>query len=141
MRGVDPQPGASGHDGRAAGSRELIDGEFVTVMLEGVQPIAVLAIPRAAVLSDQQGDYVYVVERRTRRRSGASSSASRPRPPPSWSAGSSEGEMVISEGMQRVRPGQPVSPGRRPRRRHPAPSGSNVAAAATGDGPGAKGEP
>jgi membrane fusion protein, multidrug efflux system len=27
-----------------------------------VQPILVLAIPRAAVLSDQQGDYVYVVD-------------------------------------------------------------------------------
>jgi hydrophobic/amphiphilic exporter-1 (mainly G- bacteria), HAE1 family len=34
----------------------LTDGEFVTVLLEGVQPIFVLAIPRAAVLSDQQGD-------------------------------------------------------------------------------------
>ena len=44
------------------GSRELSDGEFVTVMLEGVQPITVLAIPRAAVLSDQQGDYVYIVD-------------------------------------------------------------------------------
>ena len=42
--------------------RQLIDGEFVTVLLEGVEPIAVLGIPRAAVLSDQQGDYVYVVD-------------------------------------------------------------------------------
>ena len=41
--------------------RELTDGEFVTVMLEGVQPVEVLAIPRAAVLSDQQGDYVFMV--------------------------------------------------------------------------------
>ena len=30
-------------------------------MLEGVQPVEVLAIPRAAVLSDQQGDYVFTV--------------------------------------------------------------------------------
>ena len=44
------------------GPRELFDGEFVTVLLEGVQPITVLGIPRAAVLSDQQGDYVYVVD-------------------------------------------------------------------------------
>ena len=44
------------------GSRELWDGEFVTVLLEGVQPVTVLAVPRAAVLSDQQGDYVYVVD-------------------------------------------------------------------------------
>ena len=39
--------------------RPLIDGEFVTVLVEGVQPVEALAIPRAAVLSDQQGDYVY----------------------------------------------------------------------------------
>ena len=32
------------------------------MLLEGVQPITVLAIPRAAVLSDQQGDYVYIVD-------------------------------------------------------------------------------
>ena len=41
--------------------RELTDGEFVTVLLEGVQPVEVLAIPRSAVLSDQQGEYVFVV--------------------------------------------------------------------------------
>ena len=41
--------------------RELTDGEFVTVLLEGVEPVEVLAVPRAAVLSDQQGDYVFVV--------------------------------------------------------------------------------
>ena len=41
--------------------RELTDGEFVTVLLEGVQPVDVVAIPRSAVLSDQQGDYVFVL--------------------------------------------------------------------------------
>src|ERR1700748_2228422 len=41
--------------------RELTDGEFVTVLMEGVQPVDVVAIPRAAVLSDQQGQYVFVV--------------------------------------------------------------------------------
>ena len=67
LRGVVPKPDASGHASRAPAPRELTDGEFVTVLLEGVQPVEVLAIPRAAVLSDQQGDYVYVVERTTRR--------------------------------------------------------------------------
>ena len=47
--------------GKAVTMRELTDNEFVTVMLEGVQPVEVLAIPRSAVLSDQQGEYVYVV--------------------------------------------------------------------------------
>ena len=35
---------------------------WVAIHRQGVQPILVLAIPRAAVLSDQQGDYVYVVD-------------------------------------------------------------------------------
>ena len=90
--------------------RELTDGEFVTVMLEGVQPVTVLAIPRAAVLSDQQGDYVYVVDAQNKaqvRRIQLGQST------PSTAvvvSGLTEGETVISEGIQRVRPGQPVAP-------------------------------
>ena len=34
----------------------------MTVYLEGAEPIQVLAVPRAAVLSDQQGDYVFTVD-------------------------------------------------------------------------------
>jgi membrane fusion protein (multidrug efflux system) len=88
----------------------LADGEFVTVLLEGVQPIRVLAIPRAAVVSDQQGDYVLVVdaqnkaqERRIQLGQSTPSTAV-------VTSGLAEGELVISQGMQRVRPGEPVSP-------------------------------
>ena len=79
-------------------------------MLEGVQPVTVLAIPRAAVLSDQQGDYVYVVDAENkaevrRIQLGQSTPATAV-----ILSGLKEGETVISEGVQRVRPGQPVSP-------------------------------
>jgi membrane fusion protein, multidrug efflux system len=93
------------------GSRELRDGEFVSVLLEGVQPVAVLGIPRAAVLSDQQGDYVYVVDALGKaqvRRVALGQST------PSTAVvtnGINEGELVISEGLQRVRPGEAVSAG------------------------------
>src|SRR4029079_3969049 len=86
------------------------DGEFVTVMLEGVHPLTVLAIPRAAVLSDQKGESVYVVDAQNKaevRRIELGQST------PSTAvivSGLTEGETVISEGVQRVRPGQPVSP-------------------------------
>ena len=63
LRGVIPNPVLIA--GKARTNRlcaNLRTSEFVTVLLEGVQPVAVLAIPRAAVLSDQQGDYVYVVD-------------------------------------------------------------------------------
>ena len=62
VRGVVPNPLIPGYPPNGPAPRELFDGEFVTVMVEGVEPITVLAIPRAAVLSDQQGDYVYVVD-------------------------------------------------------------------------------
>jgi membrane fusion protein (multidrug efflux system) len=111
VRGVVPNPtlhDASTTDGPV---RELTDGEFVTVLLEGVQPVEVLAIPRAAVLSDQQGDYVFVVgpnNKAEQRRIQLGQST------PTIAAvisGLSPGDKVIVEGLQRVRPGQPVAPG------------------------------
>src|SRR6201990_3641196 len=52
LRGNIPNPTL--HDPSTTGGaiRELTDGEFVTVNLEGVKPVEVLAVPRAAVLSD-----------------------------------------------------------------------------------------
>jgi membrane fusion protein (multidrug efflux system) len=111
LRGVVPNPVFPGMQAGQPGSRELSDGEFVTVLLEGVQPITVLAVPRAAVLSDQQGDFVYVVDAENKaqvRRIQLGQST------PSTAvvtAGLNEGELVVSEGLQRVRPGQPVSSG------------------------------
>jgi membrane fusion protein (multidrug efflux system) len=92
-------------------SRALIDGEFVTVLVEGVQPVAALAVPRAAVLADQQGDYVYLVNAQDRveqRRIQLGQST------PSTAAvmaGLNEGDMIVLEGIQRVRPGMQVAPG------------------------------
>jgi membrane fusion protein, multidrug efflux system len=111
IRGVFPNPILVSAQPAQPTVRELTDGEFVTVLVEGVQPITVLAIPRAAVLSDQQGDYVYVVDAQKRaqiRRIQLGQST------PSTAVitnGLSEGELVISEGLQRVRPGQEVSAG------------------------------
>src|ERR1700722_18008627 len=111
LRGVVPNPVFPGMKAAEPGSRELADGEFVTVMLEGVQPITVLGVPRAAVLSDQQGDYVYVVDAdhkaQIHRIQLGQSTAS----PAVISSGLSEGDLVISEGLQRVRPGEVVSAG------------------------------
>jgi membrane fusion protein (multidrug efflux system) len=111
VRGVIPN--APLHDPSTTGGpvRELTDGEFVTVLLEGVQPVEVLAIPRAAVLSDQQGDYVFIVgpdNKAEQRRIQLGQST------PTMAAvisGLKPGDKVIVEGLQRVRPGQPVSPG------------------------------
>src|SRR4030081_2719158 len=111
VRGAMPNPTL--HDPSTTGGpvRELTDGEFVTVTLEAVQPVEVLAIPRSAVLSDQQGDYVFTV--------GADNKAEQRRIKLGQSTstiaavinGLKLGDKVIAEGLQRVRAGQPVAPG------------------------------
>jgi len=109
MRGTIPNPQISITKGVAL--RELSDGEFVRVILEGVQPVRAIAVPRAAVLTDQQGDYVFVI--------GADNKAELRRIELGQTTGAtafvlkglSKGENIVIEGLQRVKPGQPVLPG------------------------------
>jgi membrane fusion protein (multidrug efflux system) len=108
LRGVIPNPTIDAVNGNAV--RELTDGEFVTVQLEGVEPVQLLAIPRAAVLSDQQGDFVYTVDADnkaavTRVKLGQTSGTL-----VTILSGLKQGDSVITEGIQRARPGQPVNP-------------------------------
>lgn len=111
LRGSIPNPPLYAPSKTQGPVRELTDNEFVTVLLEGVEPVEVLAIPRAAVLSDQQGEYVYIL--------GADNKAEQRRIELGQSTatiasvtnGLALGDKVIVEGLQRVRPGQPVSPG------------------------------
>jgi len=111
LRGRIPNPVLPGYKVGEAGNRDLSDGQFVTVTLEGVQPVEQIAIPRSAVLSDQQGSYVWVVgdgnkvEQR-RLQLGQSTPALAV-----VSAGLKEGETVVVDGLQRVRPGIVVNPG------------------------------
>jgi membrane fusion protein, multidrug efflux system len=92
-------------------ARELTDGEFVNVVVEGVAPVMALTVPRAAVLADQAGDYVYVVgpdnkaeQRRIKLGQSTPTTAV-------VASGLKEGELVVVDGLQKVRPGQAVSPG------------------------------
>jgi membrane fusion protein (multidrug efflux system) len=96
---------------KAGATRELVDGEFVTAILEDAEPVQALTIPRAAVLSDQGGDYVYVVgtdDKAQQRRVQLG-----PATPGAVAVmgGLAEGERVVVDGIQRVRPGQAVTPG------------------------------
>lgn len=97
------QPGLSS-------DRELVDGEFLTVLVQGAQPVKALAIPQASILSDQQGSYVWVV--------GADNKAEQRRVTlgqpngtmATIATGLQAGETVVSDGLQRVRANQPVNP-------------------------------
>jgi len=99
----------------------------VSVLLEGINPVEALTVPRAAVLSDQTGDYVYVVgagnkieQRHVQLGQSSPTTAV-------VMSGLSPGEMVVLEGLQRVRPGLVVAPG-------PASPPPNAHAAAGGAG-------
>jgi membrane fusion protein, multidrug efflux system len=111
MRGTIANPPLKPIEPGKPVDRPLIDGEFVTVLVEGIEPVEALGIPRAAVLSDQQGDYVYLVDSQNhveQRRVQLGQST------PSTAvimAGLNEGDMVVLEGIQRVRPGIQVVPG------------------------------
>lgn len=111
LRGTIANPVLPGAKQGEPGDRELADGEFVTVLLQGVEPIQVIAIPRAAVLSDQQGDYVFTVNaqnkvQQTRITLGQSTPGTAV-----VMSGLTPGESVIMDGVQRVRPGITVAPG------------------------------
>lgn len=98
-------------DGAGSAGRELFDGEFVTVLLEGAQPVDLLAIPQSAVLTDQQGSYVYVLgdgDKALRR--DVQLGQTEP-PQVAVVSGLDEGQTIIVDGLQRVRVGQPVHPG------------------------------
>jgi membrane fusion protein (multidrug efflux system) len=109
LRGVIPNPSLPNKSNGK--TRELVDGELVTVVLEDAQPVEALTIPRAAVLTDQAGDYVFAVgadhkvEQR-RIKLGQSLAAA-----VVVTDGLSEGESIITEGIQRARSGLIVAPG------------------------------
>ena len=85
----------------------LIDGQLVRVKLEGEKTEEKVVIPQAALIADQQGVYVFVVDdgkaavRRVK--TGAESGAGIV-----VESGLSGGEQVIVQGLQGIRPGVAV---------------------------------
>ena len=92
-------------------ARRLIDGAFVAVTVEGIEPVMAITLPRQAILADVRGFYVWVVGEGNR----VARRAVRLGPSTPDTAvideGLAAGEMVIVDGMQRARPGIVVAPG------------------------------
>ena len=111
LRAVIANPPSVSNQKDQRANRELLDAELVTVLLEGAAPVSLLTVPRKALLTDQGGDYVFVVDQdnKAQRRGVKLDSAATPTLAVVTS-GLKEGELVIAEGVQRVRAGQPVSP-------------------------------
>ena len=110
LRATIPNPLRPGTKPGEPGNRDLVDGSFVTVSIEGVQPVQALAIPRAAVLSDQGGNYVYVVDADKKAQIRRIQLGQSTPETAVVTNGLNEGDQVISEGIQRVRPGAVVNP-------------------------------
>jgi membrane fusion protein (multidrug efflux system) len=85
----------------------LIDNQLVRVILESGTPVDKVVIPQAALIADQEGVYVFIVDdgkaavRRVKvgDESGTGIVVE---------SGLSGGELVIVEGLQSIRPGAPV---------------------------------
>jgi membrane fusion protein (multidrug efflux system) len=100
LRGIVPNP-----------KRLLVDGELVQAILQDVKPTEALAVPRSAVLADQQGDYVFVVDKDNKVEKRPVKLGQSTPALAAVTSGLSEGENVVVDGIQRVRPGLVVSPG------------------------------
>jgi membrane fusion protein, multidrug efflux system len=85
----------------------LVDGQLITVTLQANQPQEKVTIPQAALIADQQGIYVFVVEdgKAVMRRVKTGGEDG---PDIIVNDGLKGGEQVIVEGLQSIRPGQAV---------------------------------
>jgi membrane fusion protein, multidrug efflux system len=85
----------------------LIDGQLVSVAVEAGAPQDKVVVPQSALISDQQGVYVFVVEDGKavvkRIKTGGESG-----PNIVVDEGLKGGEQIIVEGLQSIRPGQAV---------------------------------
>ncbi len=85
----------------------LIDGQLVSVAVEAGAPQEKVVVPQSALIADQQGVYVFAVEDGKavvkRIKTGAESG-----PNTVVEDGLKGGEQIIVEGLQSIRPGQPV---------------------------------
>ncbi len=87
----------------------LVDGQYVGVTVQAGEPESAIVIPQSALQVDQQGVFVMIVDADNkaqirRIQAGATQGAD-----VVVNSGLKEGELVITEGIQKVRPGQEVS--------------------------------
>lgn len=88
-------------------ARLLTDGQFVSVRVEDRDPEKRIVVPQAALMLDQQGAFVFVAEQDRavlrRIRTGQSIGAR-----VTVLEGLKPGDLLIVDGLQRIRPGAPV---------------------------------
>jgi membrane fusion protein (multidrug efflux system) len=87
----------------------LVDGQYVGVTVQASEPQSAIVVPQAALQVDQQGVFVMVVDSESKAQvrrieTGAAVGADMV-----VTKGLADGDLVITQGIQKIRPGQVVS--------------------------------
>ncbi len=90
-------------------NNELIPGGIVGVLVERGKPRFALLVPQSAVLLDQAGHYVMVVDAEKKVEQRRITTGPEHGPDIEVVSGLKEGELIIVDGLQKVRPGQVVT--------------------------------
>ncbi|HEX8026900.1 MAG TPA: efflux RND transporter periplasmic adaptor subunit, partial [Vicinamibacterales bacterium] len=88
--------------------RILIDGQLVTAVVETAVPKSALLVPQQALQFDQTGYFVLVVDKENKVKVRPVGIGPAPEGQVEITTGLQEGERVITEGIQKVRPEQVV---------------------------------
>ncbi len=87
----------------------LVDGQFVGVVAQAGEPESTIVIPQSALQVDQQGVFVLIVDAEGRAQIRRIQTGAQQGAKVAVTEGLAEGDLVITQGVQKVRPGQPVT--------------------------------
>lgn len=86
----------------------LIDGQYVSVVLQSGEPESAILIPQSALQVDQQGVFVLIVDAENKAQIRRVQTGQNKGMDVAVTQGLEAGELVITQGAQKVRPGQAV---------------------------------
>ncbi len=87
----------------------LIDGQYVGVLLQSGEPESAIVVPQSALQLDQQGVFVMIVDQENKAQVRRIEVGESRGAVIAVVSGLKAGELVITQGVQKVRPGQVVS--------------------------------
>jgi membrane fusion protein (multidrug efflux system) len=90
--------------------RILTDGQYARVTAERKDPVEALVIPQRAILTDQTGNFVLVVGAGNKAAAKHITTGANQGADVVVQQGLNDGDVVIVDGVQKVRPGQEVNP-------------------------------
>lgn len=88
----------------------LVPGQFATVMIRRDEARKMPVIPQSAVMADRDGRYVFVVDDQNRAQLRRITTGATIQTQWAVQSGLSAGEVIVVQGVQKVTPGQAVTP-------------------------------